>query len=162
MPALSQYSSPMTTNRGRELNFVLRFSSRSTATLGSDIMIVGRRPIHNVKIGPYTCDHFSNWIHGEEDGIMSLFPMKGRGVGPGGRRRYNRKSCISIEISGRNIKPTAEQYGCEAKNCGMEEIESFPSNADNAILRSALRTCARKLYFWRMMDVPKFEVIFYC
>lgn len=52
MLALSQYSSPMTTKRGRELNFVLRFSSRSAAISGSEMMIVGRRPIQRVKMGP--------------------------------------------------------------------------------------------------------------
>lgn len=136
----------MTTKRGRELNFVLRFSSRSTATLGSEMIIVGRRPIHNVKIGPYIWDHFSNWIHGEEDGIMNLFPRNGRGVGPGGRRRYRRKSCISIDIIGSRIAPTAKEYGCRVRNCGMEEIEAFSSNAENAILSFAFRTGTSQRY----------------
>lgn len=98
------------------------------------MIIVGRRPIHNVKIGPYIWDHFSNWIHGEEDGIMGLFPMNGRGVGPGGRRRYRRKSCMSIEIIGIITAPAAKEYGCNARKCGIEEIEALSSNAANAIL----------------------------
>ena len=135
MPALSQYSSPMTTNRGRELNFVPRFSSKSAATLGSDITIVGRRPIHKVKIGPYIWDHFSNCIHGEDDGIMSLFPMNGRGVGPGGSRRYRRKSRISMKVRGSRITPSSKVYGPKTKNCSMDESASFSRIARNAILK---------------------------
>jgi len=47
----------MATMRGREEYFMLRFSIKSTAMTGSDMTIVGFRPIHIAKMGPYVLDH---------------------------------------------------------------------------------------------------------
>ena len=63
---------------------LLRFSSRSTAMCGSEMIKVGFLPIHNVKSGPYCFDHSWNCSHGLRFGTRSLLPMKGIGNGPGG------------------------------------------------------------------------------
>jgi hypothetical protein len=80
--------------------------------------------------------------------MKNLFPRNGMGVGPGGRRRYRRKSCISIEINESKIAPTAKEYGCRARSCSMEENEASSSNAEIAILRFASEIGARQWYFW--------------
>jgi hypothetical protein len=78
--------------------------------------------------------------------MMNLFPRNGRGVGPGGRRRYRRKSCISIEMTGSKITPATKEYGWRARNCGMEKNEACSSNTEIAILRIASKIDALERY----------------
>ena len=72
---------------------------------GSEMTRVGRRPTHMVKIGPYFFDHSWNCIHGFDVG--NLFPMKGRGGGPGGIRSHFHTSLSSINSGMTAIPATA-------------------------------------------------------
>jgi hypothetical protein len=82
----------MATMRGREEYLVLRFSIKSTAMTGSDMTIVGFRPIHIVKMGPYVLDHSWNVIQGLDFGSWCLLPRNGIGLGPGGMRNQTQTS----------------------------------------------------------------------
>jgi len=59
---------------------------------------VGRRPIQIVNIPPYVLDSSSSWIHGHCLCKSNLFPMIGRGWGPGGIFRHNKKSWTVMNV----------------------------------------------------------------
>ena len=71
---------------------------RSIAICGSEITIVGRLPIQMVNIPPYFSDSASSWIHGQRLCKSNLFPIIGRGIGPGGILRQSRKSWIVMMV----------------------------------------------------------------
>lgn len=75
---------PITTNRGREEYLLERFSSKSLATFGSPMTIVGFRPVQIVTIEPYSSVHCLSLYHGFRRGSAHLFPTIGIGGGPGG------------------------------------------------------------------------------
>lgn len=81
-----------------------RRSSRSHATLGSPITMVGRRPVHTVTNAPYVSVHFLNAYHGFTAGRSHLFPKKGTGEGPGGLYLRNvRKTRVLAMATGRRL-----------------------------------------------------------